>query len=376
MKPFEARNVHFDRMVNNSGLRWMGQNTNHLPVHANVLSALEQSIRDEEFHLYAPPVGLEELRAGILDDLGLQDMATIVTDGAISALYHVCHTLLQPGDVLVTTDPTWNWPVTFARSAGANVIQVPIYGHEYRYRLAPERLRAVITKQTRIIYLVDPNNPLGVTCSADEIQEIAAIAREAGAYLLHDCTYRDFAYEHHLAANYYPERTITVWSFSKWLGFAGLRVASLTAVPDLAEILAAGAPNNLGSSIVAQRGAIAGLKIKGDWFPGVLATTRANQALLHDKVSSIFGLAIPVYPSHGNFLVVEPGGAGVRPVALCKVLAGNGVMIRQGSYHSTAFGDRFVKISLRPREWVELLCERLPEAVEQARTASDDTPLF
>ena len=28
-------------------------------------------------------------------------------------------------------------------------------------------------------------------------------------------------------ANYYPENTITIWSFSKWLGLAGMRIGTI-----------------------------------------------------------------------------------------------------------------------------------------------------
>jgi aspartate/methionine/tyrosine aminotransferase len=377
MRSFERRNQHFDRLVNSRGLRWLGQNTNHMPAHPAVRDALIQSIEDEEYHVYAPPAGLEELRELILADLGLEDAATIVTDGAIAGLYHTVHALLGPGDELVTTDPTWAWPMAFAQSVGANVAQIPIYGDEYGFRLDPQRLEQHITENTKIVYLVDPNNPLGCCCTAEEIEQIAAIARSVDAYLIHDCTYRDFAYDHHLAARCYPERTITIWSFSKWLGFAGLRIGSLTAEPELVERLANAPPNNLGSNIVAQRGAIAGLKVKPEWFPGVLATTRENLALIEQTVTAIEGLRVPVTPSNGNFLIVECIDAGVAPGAVCAALAKHKVMVRQGAYHTKTFGDRFIKISTTtPRAWIEELCELLPGAIEEARNADGDVELF
>ena len=271
-------------MVNIPGLRWMGQNTNHYPTHPAVRDAMIDCIRGEGFHAYAPPAGLEELRELVIADLGLTGSVPLITDGAVSGLYHVCRTLCRPGDRFVTTDPTWAWPMAFARDAGADVVQIPIYGDEHRYRLDPDRLRAAVDERTRIIYIVDPNNPLGTCCSADEIREIADIARSVGACLIHDCTYRDFAFDHRLAAHHYPERTITVWSFSKWLGFAGLRVGALVGPGDLMERFASAPPNNLGSNILAQRGAIAGLKIKSQWFPEVLAGQRANQALVRAAV--------------------------------------------------------------------------------------------
>ncbi len=377
MRAFEARNAHFDRLVNTPGLKWLGQNTNHAKPHPAVVAAMEQSIRDEEFHIYAPPAGFEELRTGIVADLGLDGQVALVSDGAVSSLYHACHALLGPGDEFITTDPTWNWPMAFARSVGATVKQIPIYGEEYGYRLAPERLREAITPKTKVVYIVDPNNPLGSACTAEEIAGIVAAVREAGAYLIHDCTYRHFAYEHHLAAKLYPERTLTVYSFSKWLGLAGLRVGAIVGHPDLVERLAAAPPNNLGSSILSQRAAMAGLTIKAEWFPGVLAEQRRNQALIKEAADRIPGLSIAVYPSNGNFLVMECEPAGIRPDALVAEYAERNIMIRQGAYHTPTFGDRFVKISTTvPTAWVEELVELLPEMVERARGRNEPAQLF
>ena len=368
MLAFEARNAHFDALVGTPGLKWLGQNTNHIPSHPAVIEAMVRCARDEEFHAYAPPVGLEALRAGIIDDLGLPGQAALVSDGAVASLYHLCHTLLAPGDELLTTDPTWNWPMAFARSVGATVRQIPIYGAEHQYRLDPARLAAAIGPRTKLVYLVDPNNPLGTACTAPEIAAITAAVEQSGAWLMHDCTYRHFAYEHHLAARLLPERTVTIYSFSKWLGLAGLRVGAMVVHPKLAERLAAAPPNNLGSSILAQRAALAGLAIRDEWFPGVLALQRANQALVKQAVDRVPGLSMPVYPSNGNFVVIECHAAGIRPEALVTALAEHGIMIRQGAYHTPNFGDRFVKVSLSvPREWAQDFADRLPAAVERAR---------
>jgi len=377
MRRFETRNAYFDQLLNTKGLKWLGQNTNHVPAHPAVIEAIEKCAREEDFHVYAPPAGLEALRAGIIADVGLTAQAALVSDGAVASLYHVCHTLLRPGDEFITTDPTWNWPMAFARSVGAEVIQLPIYGAEYNYRLDPERLAAAITPRTRMIYIVDPNNPLGVACTHAEIKAIAAIARKAGAWLVHDCTYRHFAHEHHLAGSIYPERTLTIYSFSKWLGLAGLRVGAVIAAPDVVEQLAAAPPNNLGSSLLSQRAALAGLAIKSEWFPGVLALTRDNQALIRAAVEGLPGFSIPVYPSNGNFVVLECGSSGVRPEALVAAFGERGIMIRQGSYHTPTFGDRFVKVSTSvPKDWIEEFVELLPTMVERARGLNSDMPLF
>lgn len=376
MRRFEVRNAYFDRLVNSPNLKWLGQNTNHIPAHPAVIEAMVKCAQGEEFHAYAPPAGFEALRAGIVADIGLAGQSALVFDGAVAALYHVCHTLLRAGDEFITTDPTWNWPMAFSRAVGATVTQIPIYGAEYGYRLDPARLAAAVTPRTKAIYIVDPNNPLGTACTAEEMQQIVEIARKAGAWLIHDCTYRHFAYDHHLAGALYPERTITIYSFSKWLGLAGLRVGAIVSNPDAIEQLAAAPPNNLGSSVLSQRAALAGLQIKSEWFPQVLSITRDNERMVREALDGIEDLSMPIYPSNGNFLIIECGPS-IRPEALVSAYDERGIMIRQGAYHTAAFGDRFVKVSVSvPKPWVEEFVDLLPAMIERARGANIDKPAF
>lgn len=377
MRKFEIRNQHFDRLFNTPGLMWLGQNTNHFHPHPAVKQAMIDAIDREEYHAYAPPAGLEELRAMILQDLGLRDESVLVTDGAVEALYNVCHTLSEPGVDFVTTDPGWKWPMDFARAAGARVIEIPIYKPENGYKLTVAQLEAAVTAKTRIIYLVDPNNPLGVCYSATEIEAFTKIARKVGAYFLHDCTYFHFADNHTLAAKFYPEKSVTIYSFSKWLGLAGLRIGAVVANPDLIERLAAAPPNNLGCNVISQRAAIAGLKIKNEWFPEINRRQRRNQAEIVKAVGKVHGMSVAVYPSQANFLVVECIDAGVKPEALCDAYRAENIMIRQGTYHTPTFGHRFVKVSTTvPEAWADAFCARLPDMVAKARGIVEVAALF
>jgi aspartate/methionine/tyrosine aminotransferase len=265
----------------------------------------------------------------------------------------------------------------FAQAAGAKVVEIPIYGREYDYRLSPERLAAAVDERTRIVYLVDPNNPLGTCHTEAEIRAFTEIARSVGAYFVHDCTYRHFAESHTLAARFYPERTITIYSFSKWLGLAGLRVGALVASADIVDRLAAAPPNNLGSNVLSQRAAIAGLEVKDEWLPEVNRRQRRNQAAIHQAVARVPGLSIPVYPSQANLLVIECTEAGITPEALCEAYRAEGIMIRQGTYHTPRFGHRFVKVSTTvPEAWADAFCRRLPQMVERARSIEKPGPLF
>jgi histidinol-phosphate aminotransferase len=368
MSDAETRNRYFDRLFTNPDLKWLGQNTNHFPMHPVVRQALHDAIDDESFHAYAPPLGLEALREAIVADLEAPGQSAVVTDGAVSALALACRAFCSAGSGFVTTDPGWKWPLQFAAKAGAVVTEIPIYGPEHGYKLSTDALVAGTDANTRVIYLVDPNNPLGTTCTADEIRAFADRARALGAILIHDCTYRDFADAHTLAATFYPEGTVTIVSFSKWLGLAGLRLGALVAAPALLETILPHSQSPLGASVVAQRAALAGLGVKTEWMAQIGAQQRANQTLIADAFLRLPGFTVPVPNSQANFIIVECVDAGVTPEALVSALGEHGIMVRQGSYHTPRFGHRFVKISTTvPAAWARALCDVLPQAVERAR---------
>ena len=48
---------------------------------------------------------------------------------------------------------------------GAEVIELPIYDPATQYKLTPEALEKAVDARTAIIYIVDPNNPLGICYS-------------------------------------------------------------------------------------------------------------------------------------------------------------------------------------------------------------------
>jgi aspartate/methionine/tyrosine aminotransferase len=377
MKNFEIRNLYFDKLCNTPGLMWLGQNTNHYEPHESVREAVIKAIDSGEYHAYAPPAGFEELRKLIREDMGIPDASVFVTDGAVEALYNVCANICEAGTDFVTTDPSWAWPMQFARKAGSNVIELPIYNPAQGYKLSVEQLREAVSEKTRVIYLVDPNNPLGTCHTEEEIRAIAEIARSVDAYLIHDATYCHFAEKFTPAYKFYPEKTIVTYSFSKWLGLAGMRLGAVMASPDIIEKLATASPNNLGSNVLSQRAAIAGLQTKNHWFPEIWRRQRRNQAAVAEAAKAVDGLAVPVYPSQANLLIVETIGAGIRPEALVAAYQQEGVMIRQGMYHTKRFGERFVKVSLTvPEAWADRFCELLPAMVDRARTIVVPPSLF
>jgi aspartate/methionine/tyrosine aminotransferase len=343
----------FESLLAREGLAWMGQNTTHLNPPDEVTAALRDSTSRNEFQFYAPALGFERLRELILDDLGLAGTGAVamITDGAVAGLHHVCTALAAGLSRLITTDPGWPWPARFVGFAGVPVTALPVYAQARGYRLAADQLAEVIEPRS-LIYLIDPLNPLGSSYGRGELAAIAELARANDSLIVHDCTYRHFARGHTLLAELYPEGTLTTYSFSKWLGLAGLRVGALVGPPGLMQTLTEVPANPLGAGIQGQRAAIAGLEVKGPWLSRLRAVNTANQQVVSDAVTASGLGRVLVEPSHGNFVAVDIGGSGWTPAGLCAALLDRDVFIRPGTYQSPLFGERFVKVSTSvPPDW-------------------------
>lgn len=343
----------FEHLLDRPDLVWMGQNTTHLDPPAEVVAALEESTRRREYQLYAPAQGFSRLRTLIVEDLGLAGADAWITDGAVGGLHHLC-TALAPGiSRVITSDPGWPWPARFAGLEGVPATALPLYSAEQGYRVTAAQIAEVIEPGS-LLYLIDPLNPLGSRYTRTELVAITDLARETGSLVVHDCTYRHFATHHTLAAELYPEGTFTTYSFSKWLGLAGLRLGAVVAVPELLGRLTSVPSNPLGANITAQRAAIAGLSVKEPWLARVRAANHANQETVRAAVARSGLGELVVWPSHGNFVAVDIAGSGWRADGLCAAMLERDVFIRPGTYQSPGFGGRFVKISTSvPEEWGE-----------------------
>jgi aspartate/methionine/tyrosine aminotransferase len=343
----------FEALLKRPGLVWMGQNTTHLEPPPEVIEALEESTRRREFQFYAPALGLAELRELIVADLGLPGCTAMITDGAVGGLYHICTTLAPELSRLITTDPGWPWPGRFVRLQGVPVTAVEVYSAEAGYKLSAAALAAVIEPRS-LLYLIDPLNPLGSSYRRDELAAIVELARASDAIVVHDCTYRHFADGHTLVAELYPEGTLTTYSFSKWLGLAGLRLGAVVGRPELLGRLTGTPSAPLGANISAQRAAIAGLRVKEPWLRELRRVNSQNQQIVTEAVERTSFGRVLVRPSHGNFLAVDIGGHRWTADQVCAALLEQDVFIRPGTYQSPAFGERFVKVSTSvPAAWAE-----------------------
>ncbi len=345
---FKSVNEFFDYLYNKEDLIWMGQNTNHLQKNPNIEKALIESAKKKDYCKYPPPEGFPKLKKLILEDLGLDEnlFEVQITASATEALYLAISTTLRHVTNAIASDPGYLIINNFCNRWGHHVKEVPIYNDECGYKLTPKLIKENIDFETKLIVLVDPINPTGAGYTKEEIMEIAEIAKKHDLIVLHDITYKDFADDHTLVAKYAPENTITVYSFSKTFGMAGLRIGAAISSPDLMRPMRSSVINDLGTNSLAQEAAIAGLEAGNDWKQEIRDICKRNQKIVKEAVDETPGTFLPRYPSDGNMMMIDISGTGLKPEDLADyLLKEKNIFVREGNYTSKRFSDRYIRVS-------------------------------
>src|SRR2546428_6558005 len=136
---------------------WMSQNTNTLPVHPAILDAIRASADEQEFNLYPRKAGVFGLSEAIKEDLRLDDVEMILTNGGIEGEYIATRALLKAGDEVLSTDPAFLPIHDQVAMAGAPAIRAGSV--RAPHRPTPEPAPRVVPPPTYALLLLDPHNP-------------------------------------------------------------------------------------------------------------------------------------------------------------------------------------------------------------------------
>jgi aspartate/methionine/tyrosine aminotransferase len=191
--------------------------------------------------LYYPMVnGTTELRRAIAELYpGAQPEHVLVTVGAAEANSMVAATLLQPGDDVVVVSPGYRQIRGLAHNIGCTVRELQLQP-ERDWRPDLDELDALVTPHTRLVSVVNPNNPTGVAFTDGEMTRVVAACERVGAWLHADEVYagteRAGVAETPSFWGKYSKLVCTN-SLSKAYGLAGLRIGWAVSDPDTIEDL-------------------------------------------------------------------------------------------------------------------------------------------
>lgn len=297
-----------------------------------------------------------DLRLALAARMGV-DMGNVVVGGGIDGLLgSLVRLTVEPGDAVVTSDgayPTFNYHVN---GFGGVLHKVP-YRDDHE---DPEALIArAIETGARLIYLSNPDNPMGSWHGADRIQAMIEAVPD-GSLLILDEAYLEFAPENTAPPiNADDARVIRMRTFSKAYGMAGARVGYAVGHADLIGSFNK-VRDHFGMSRASQEGALAAL---GDdlW----LSETLEKVAAARQRIAGIArDNGLTSLPSAANFVTIDCGRDGDFARAVLAALVDRDVFVRMPFVPPC---DRCIRVSAGPEEALAVFADALPDALEAAR---------
>lgn len=239
---------------------------------------------------YGDIEGLPEFRKGVCGLYKTLNIENIVpTHGASGANHHVFYSLISPGDRVVSIMPTYQQLYSIPESYGADV-QILHLSKENNYLPDLAKLRRLVTPETKMICINNPNNPTGALMSEQLLREIVEIARSADAWILCDEVYRHLSQEDDWCPSIVDlyEKGISVSSMSKVFSLAGLRLGWI-ATHDMSVVkscLSHRDYNLVSCGVFDEMLAAAALKHRDKLLERSRKIVRENLQILDDWVSS------------------------------------------------------------------------------------------
>jgi aspartate aminotransferase len=202
----------------------------------------EQSLRSCG---YTGTRGIPELRTAVASDVKKYgkldfDPATeiILTTGATESIFSSLMCLVDSGDEVIITDPTYlGYQEMIELAQGRpKFLRVNV---EDNYQPSSELLNETISSRTKAVILLSPDNPTGRIINESFVKTLVDLAQEHDFWIISDDIYKHIIYDgEHIWVSRYPgarERTITVCSFSKEAGIPGLRLGYTLAPKQMIE---------------------------------------------------------------------------------------------------------------------------------------------
>ncbi|MBL6600109.1 MAG: aminotransferase class I/II-fold pyridoxal phosphate-dependent enzyme [Alphaproteobacteria bacterium] len=215
-------------------------------VHPVVLKELLEMAGESADNLLDTPLNYPEVNgdtllreriAALYEDASPERI--LVTVGASEANFLLANTLLDPGDELAVMRPTYMQIEGAARNRGVAVREFGL--DEARdWALDIDSLNAAVTPNTKVIAVVNPNNPSGKILDEAEMDAIVAAADRVGAWIIADEVYAGAERERNDQAPSFQgrhENVIAVNGLSKAYGLPGLRLGWIVAPAPLIQDL-------------------------------------------------------------------------------------------------------------------------------------------
>jgi len=231
LKPYVNGSHSEEILKNHKKILKLDSNESTIPPSPRVLMALLSHIQEGPLNWY-PDVESSMLRRKLAEYVGLPTQNILTFNGSDHALKIITRTFLAKGDEAIIFYPTYDHFRVYVETADAHIVPV----RESLNISFNEKILKGLTERTRLVYLVNPNNPTGHLTPQSEIE--SAVAQHKNLLFIIDEAYFEFSGESSAELVRKYHNIIVTRSFSKAFGMASLRCGYLLACEDICQEIA------------------------------------------------------------------------------------------------------------------------------------------
>jgi alanine-synthesizing transaminase len=220
----------------------LGMGNPDLPPAPHIIEKLCEVARRDNVHGYSASKGIPRLRKAICDfyqrnysvELNPETEA-ILTIGAKEGYSHLILAMVEPGDSVMVSNPTYPIHYYAPIIAGGDAISIPINleerqnFEEYFLKSIHDTLKASF-KKPKALVLSFPHNPTTLCVSLEFFREVVRWAKREEVWVIHDFAYADLGFDGYkppsiLQVEGAKDIAVEIYSMSKGFSMAGWRVA-------------------------------------------------------------------------------------------------------------------------------------------------------
>ncbi len=215
-----------------------------IPTPGNVVERLCKAAHDPRNHRYPSYAGMKSFREAAAGwykrrfNVSLDPENEVLTlIGSKEGIAHIPLAFVDPGDVVLFTDP--GYPVYRVGTilAGGVPVEVPLL-EENGFLPDYSAIRKEDAKKAKLLYINYPNNPTAAVADKDFFRETVEYAKENDIVICHDAPYSEMSFEGYKAPSFLEAHGakdvgVEFHSLSKTYNMTGWRIGFVAGNPEV-----------------------------------------------------------------------------------------------------------------------------------------------
>jgi aspartate/methionine/tyrosine aminotransferase len=350
----------------------------------HIKQALKEAV-DEGVNWYSPSVGLCELREAVcekekrVNGVEISPENVLITQGISEGIQMLMAAVVEGGDEVLVPGPSYPPYISYVRFFGGKPVSYRTV-EDNGWKPDIDDLRSKITRKTRGIVVINPNNPSGALYGEKDVKEVVDLAGEHKLLLISDEIYDRIVYKKGFVSTSHVAKDLPVVGmngFSKTYLMTGWRLGYMYfhdpngELKELRECVEKETRIRLCANTPVQKAAVAALKGPQSHIADMVKKLRERRDYSWKRLNEIEGINC-TKPEGAFYVFPKFEGVGSRwktdEEFARQLLEKTGVLVVHGSGFDPSYGSgHFRAVILPPMETLEKAFDRLEQFMSRRK---------